>query len=128
MVTHQLSSNPGPGTVLEVTPEIAGWEVLDFSVVVLAEGGATTVETGDREVAIVPQSGRVTAVVEGVSYELARSSPFLEMAPVLYLPPRTTVGLSSMDGAEYAIGGAPAEGRYPVRLVEPHEMKITLGL
>ena len=45
------------------------------------------------------------------------------MAPVLYLPPATTAVLSSAGGAEFALGGAPAEGRYPVRLFEPHEMK-----
>ena len=123
MTIHQLSSESGPGTVLEVTPELAGWSILDFAVVVLDEGDAATVRTGDREVAIVPQSGRFTATVDGVAHDLSRSDPFAEMAPVLYLPPGTTAELSTDQGAEYAIGGAPAEGRYPVRLVEPHEMK-----
>ena len=123
MATHQLSSGVGPGTVLEVNPEIAGWSVLDFSVVVLGPGDTTAVHTGDREVAVVPQAGRFAVAVEGMSYEMARSSPFAEMAPVLYLPPGTTAELSSIEGAEYAIGGAPAEGRYPIRMFEPPEMK-----
>ncbi len=123
MVQHQLSSGRGPGTVLRVTPEIAGWSVLDFAVVILEAGQGTTIAAEEREVAIVPQAGGFTVSVDDTAYDLARRDVFAEMAPVLYLPPGVTAEVSSNEGAEFAVGGAPAEGRYPVRLFEPHEMK-----
>lgn len=123
MVQHQLSSAQGSGTVLRVTPEIAGWSVLDFAVTILESGQSVTVESGDREVAVVPQEGAFTATVGGTVYDLFRRSVFAEMAPVLYLPPGSTAELSTAAGAEFATGGAPAEGRYPVRLFQPQEMR-----
>ncbi len=123
MVKHQLSSSPGPGTVLRVTPEIAGWSVLDFAVIVLEAGQGTTVAADGREVAIVPQAGAFIVSVNGTKYDLARSNVFTEMAPVLYLPPGVTADVTSEAGAEFAVGGAPADGIYPVRLFEPNEMR-----
>lgn len=123
MATHQLRSGTGPGTVLRVTPEIAGWSVLDFAVTVLAEGRRSTLDTGNREVAVVPLEGAFTAHVGTDVFELSRSSVFTEMAPVLYLPPGITAEFTAPGVAEFAVGGARAEGKYPVRLIDPHEMK-----
>jgi 5-deoxy-glucuronate isomerase len=109
--------------VLRVTPEIAGWTVLDFAVTVLAAGQGSSVDTGDREVAVVPLAGAFIARAGAETFELSRSSVFAEMAPVLYLPPGTTVEFSTTEGAEFAVGGAPAAGKHPMRLIQPHEMK-----
>jgi 5-deoxy-glucuronate isomerase len=109
--------------VLRVTPEIAGWSVLDFALQVLGPGQTLTVEAAEREVAIVPQEGAFTAAVADTTYDLSRSDVFQEMAPVLYLPPGSTAEIASGAGAEFAVGGAPAEGRYPVRLFQPQEMR-----
>ena len=38
MAKHHLRSSAGPGTVLEVSPSSAGWQSLDFSVLVLDAG------------------------------------------------------------------------------------------
>ena len=123
MAVHKLSSGAGPGELLRVTPEIAGWDVLDFAVVSLGAGETWSTSTGGREVAVVPQQGDFTATVAGAEYALGRTGVFDEMAPVLYLPPGTDLEIASPMGAEFAIGGAAAEGKYPVRLFEPREMK-----
>ena len=123
MTDHKLTSTSGPGEVLWVTPEIAGWDVLDFSVVVLDAGQTWATNTGGREVAIVPLQGAFVASVEGDQFELSRSDVFTEMAPVLYLPPGTAVEIAASSGAEFAVGGAAAEGKYPIRLIQPEEMK-----
>lgn len=123
MATHQLRSDEGPGTVIRVTPEIAGWGVLDFAVTLLGDGQTSTVDTGDREVAVVPLEGDFVARVGTEIFELSRASVFTEMAPVLYLPPRITAEFIALGTAEFAVGGAPAEGKHPVRLINPHEMK-----
>jgi 5-deoxy-glucuronate isomerase len=106
-----------------VTPVIAGWSVLDFAVTVLAEGQRSTLDTGNREVAVVPLEGAFAAHVGTDVFELSRSSVFTEMAPVLYLPPGITAEFTALGVAEFAVGGARAEGKYPVRLIDPHEMK-----
>lgn len=124
MAVHKLSSVEGPGELLKVTPETVGWDVLDFSVVSLEAGQNWSTSTGDREVAVVPQHGDFTATVGDEVFSLSRAGVFQQMAPVLYLPPGTTVEIVAGSAeAEFAIGGAPAEGRYPVRLVQPEEMK-----
>jgi 5-deoxy-glucuronate isomerase len=123
MAVHKLSPGAGPGELLRVTPEIAGWDVLDFSVVSLEAGGTWSIDTAGREVAVVPQSGSFTASVGSEVFSLRRSGVFEEMAPVLYLPPGTSVGIDTEAGAEFAVGGAPAEGKYSVRLFMPEEMK-----
>lgn len=123
MAVHKLSSVPGPGELLKVTPETAGWDVLDFSVVELAAGETWATETESREVAVVPQRGDFLASVGDQRFSMGRTGVFDEMAPVLYLPPGTRLEIASDAGAEFAVGGAPAEGKYPVRLIEPHEMK-----
>ena len=123
-MNHKLSSTPGPGTVLEVTPEIAGWQVLDFSIVSLAAGQTWVTNTRDREVAIVPQEGKFEASTGAETFTMQRTGVFEEMAPVLYLPPDTPVQIDAIGPAELAVGGAPADGKYPVRLIQPHEMKV----
>jgi len=119
---HHLRSADGPGVVLEVTPTSAGWSVLDFSVLRLDRDGSTF-HTRDREVAVVPLEGQVVASVGEQRFRLQRESVFREMPSVLYVPPRNTVELTAAGPADIAIGGAPAEGRYPVRLFDPSEMK-----
>lgn len=122
MEQHHLRSAAGPGTALEVTPASAGWTSLHFSVLVL-DAQAHVFQTGDREVAIVPLEGVIDASVEGEDYVLRRASVFAEMAHVLYVPPGHSVRLQAQGPAEVAVGGAPAEGRYPVRLITPGEMR-----
>lgn len=120
---HKRSSSGGPGIVLEVTPEIAGWDVLDFRVLRLGAGQSWVTNTLDREAAVVPQSGMFRVDTGGGQFEMERDDVFASMAPVLYLPPRTAIQVDAVTDSEFAIGGAPAEGIYPVRLIEPHEMR-----
>lgn len=123
MSRHRVHSTPGPGTVLQVTPGSAGWTSLDFSVIVLEAGTGTEVHTGRCEVAVVPLEGAVRAAVDGERHDLKRAGVFAEMPHVLYVPPGRTIQLEATDRAEIAVGGAPAEGRYQVRLFAPTEMR-----
>jgi 5-deoxy-glucuronate isomerase len=123
MTEHHLRSAPGPGTVLEVTPASAGWTSLDFSVLGLEGPGAHVIETGDRELAIVPLEGAMRATIAEKEFTLRRTGVFTEMPHVLYVPPGQTVRLEADGRGEVAVGGAPAEGRYPVRLFAPNEMR-----
>jgi 5-deoxy-glucuronate isomerase len=123
MPDHLLHSKSGLGTVLEVDPASAGWRSLDFTVLRLEGPGVHVIETSDREVAIVPLEGTLRVTVADREFSLHRADVFSEMPHVLYLPPGQTARLAADGRAEVAVGGAPAEGRYPVRLFAPSEMR-----
>lgn len=122
-MNNPLRPAAGSGLVLEVTPASAQWRDLGFTVCRLEAGQQRTVHAEGREIAFVPQHGDVTAHVDGQAYPLARRGVFEAMPHVLYVPPGTVVRLEASADAEVAWGSAPAEGRHPVRLFEPDEMR-----
>ncbi len=104
---------------IDISPASTGWRYLSFAVHTPA--ARTEVGWPDQELAIVPLSGTVTATVDGRDYVLSRSSVFDQMPHLLYVPPGAPVAIEG-DG-ECAVGSAPAEGRYDIRLVAPTEMR-----
>ena len=144
-----LRPRPGPGWLLHVTPKTAGWDYLEFSVVeVTADAPISGLEAG-RETAIVPLSGSGVVTVMGVPgasggaregagetaraanrgemvVEVSRSSVFEELARIVYVPPGRSWHIQSDSGLRVSVGSAPAEGHYPVRVIEPQEMRIEI--
>ncbi len=108
---------------LNVTPESAGWTYLHFRVSALAAGEHQLERTEANEAALVPLGGRARLRVGEHRFDLARKSVFDEMPHVLYVPPGREIEIQAADDFEFAIGAAPAEGRYPLRLIRPAEMK-----
>ena len=109
-----------------VTPESAGWQYLSFAVETLEAGEVYASDSGNLELAIVPLSGQCVIEVGGQTFKLSRASVWLELPQVLYLPPHTAFTVTTDSRLEFSVGGAPAEGRYPVRLLEPSEMRSEL--
>ncbi|MDH4280537.1 MAG: 5-deoxy-glucuronate isomerase [Acidimicrobiia bacterium] len=119
-----ISAQTGPGVLLSVTPETAGWRYLSFSVIELGAGDSHAQRLDDAETAVVPISGRGTVRLDEQSHEVARRSVFTELAPVAYAPPGVEVAVEAGDkGLTVAIGSAPAEGRFPARLIEPSTIR-----
>ncbi|HKI58213.1 MAG TPA: 5-deoxy-glucuronate isomerase [Trueperaceae bacterium] len=115
------------GVMLDVSPESAGWTYVSFRAVRLAGGETYRGETGGREVAMVPIQGAATVRAGSESFRLTRESVFTELPFVLYLPPGTRFGVEAEEpGFEFTVGGAPAEGRYPLRLFRPDEMRVEM--
>jgi 5-deoxy-glucuronate isomerase len=108
-----------PPVLTAVSPGTVGWRYLSFAV----HRPVTPLNVGqpDQEVAIVPLRGAIDVVVHGRRFELRRTSVFEEMPHVLYAPPGADVTIAG--SGECAVGSAPAEGRYPVRLFAPAEMR-----
>ncbi len=127
-----LRAETGSGS-LKVTPETAGWEHLAFEVLTLGDGGPAGSEASgrstDRETAIVPLEGAGTVITgergDRIEAPVSRSSVFSEMARVVYVPPGVAWRVVAEDGGSLtvAVGSAPAEGRYPARVIEPTEMR-----
>ncbi len=123
MVGHQRARS-SEGTVrLSVTPDDAGWEYLSFVVVELGPEDTHASLLLDQETAIVPLSGSGTVRAGDQQFDLSRTSVFEEMPHIVYAPPGTSIDVSTSGRFEFAIGSAPAEGEYPVRLFSPAEMK-----
>jgi len=124
----QLLSRKSPadkrGQTQEITPESAGWEYVGFEVFHLPAGASMQDSCGGREVCLVVVAGTVT--VRSGDQEWAeigeRQSPFESLAPyALYLPPGRHYTVVSSADAELAVCSAPAEGRYPARLIKPED-------
>ena len=111
---------------LGVTPQTAGWTYLSSGVQHLKASQTFAAETGSNEVAVVPQQGRFRIEVDGQTFELARENVFTQLPHVLYLPPGLRWTVTAQTDCTFAHGGAPAEGRLPLRLFRPEEMRVEL--
>jgi 5-deoxy-glucuronate isomerase len=118
---------PRPGqTPVSVTPETAPWTYLSFAVHRLEAGEMFSGESGSLELALVLIAGTATVQVGSHEFQLSRRGVFLEMPHVLYLPPGSRLTVHAESTLEFSLGGAPAEGRYPLRLLHPREMRSEL--
>ncbi len=122
-MSHHLKSNYDEMIVLDVTPESAGWDYLSFRIVNINSDQLYFHTTKGTEVAIVPLSGKGTIQVGDEKFELSRKGVFEEKPHVLYVPPQNDIAVTTDNNFEFSIGGAPAEGKYPLRLFTPDEIK-----
>jgi len=123
MHNHHLKPDNRSTVRISVTPESAGWRFLSFEVIALKAGETLVRESGSNEVALTVLEGSARVDVSGETFQISRRGVFGEMATVLYAPPRKRLTLTALTDFEGALGGAPAEGKYPTRLFAPDEMK-----
>jgi 5-deoxy-glucuronate isomerase len=105
-----------------VRPETAHWKYLSFKVAALAAGQELEGNTGDEEVVVVPLVGRGKITFNRETHQLGREDLFRELADIVYLPPRTAYVLAGDDAFEFAMGGAPAEGKLAARVIRREEI------
>ncbi|MEY4764031.1 5-deoxy-glucuronate isomerase [Aquabacterium sp.] len=113
-------------TLVDITPESAGWGHVGFRAVRLTQGQADHFETGRTEVCLTVLTGRVNVQVGGERFEGlgGRSSVFDESSPhALYITTHQAVSVTALGDAEVAYSSAPAQGLYPTRLIDPSTMK-----
>lgn len=116
----------GPGELVVITPQTAGWEWSGLQVVRLDPGVPRPVRTGPSEVFVLPLSGSMQVSVgpEGTErveemYDLAgRGSVFTRVSDFVYAGRDSDLVLTSAEGAEVALPAArcttrlaPAYGR-----------------
>ncbi len=114
-----ITAAPGPGTLLSVDPTTAGWQYLSFAVIELQAGDSHRHILLDQETALVPLSGQADVTLAGSTHRLTRTSVFDSLAPVVYAPPGVPVEVTAEGSFTFAIGSAPAEGRYEARVIDP---------
>jgi 5-deoxy-glucuronate isomerase len=124
MNPHHVRPDTTSSIHINVTPESAGWRDTSFSVVKLGAGESYELTLEQRELAIVPIEGSASVEAGAVATTMQRESVFTQMPTVLYAPPSTAVCVTATsESFTFAIGSAPAVGKYPVRVFEPSEMK-----
>jgi len=123
MNTHLIRPDQSSQTLVEVTPDTAEWDYLSFKVVALKKGEQYQQNSGDNEVAVVPLVGQANLTANNEPFEMARRGYFEEAPHILYSPPGMHLTIEAVTDFEFALGGAPATGKYPIRLFHPSEMK-----
>ena len=117
-LAHHRAPNPDGSVRIDITPDNAGWDFLSFAVVELEAGDTHESTRPDEETAIVPISGAGTVTAGGQTFEISRTSVFEEMPHIVYVTPGDAIGVVASEGGfEFSIGSAPAEGKYPTRLI-----------
>lgn len=109
---HPAGTLASPGTLLTVTPEMAGWAYSGLTVVSLAPGESREIATGDSELAVVPLKGGGRVTCEGTVFELiGRRSVFTRVTDFAYIPRDSRFTLVSDKGGEFALPSARARKR-----------------
>ncbi|MCL6527831.1 MAG: 5-deoxy-glucuronate isomerase [Thermaceae bacterium] len=111
---------------LEITPASVGWQYLSFKTVLLKAGQSISGHTAGEEAALVPLSGALEVRIRGQTVHLRRSDVFSELPTLIYMPPHTAYTVQASADSHFALGSAPAEGRYPLRVITPDQIKVEL--
>jgi 5-deoxy-glucuronate isomerase len=103
-------------TIVDVTPERAGWTHVGFRAVRLRPDEAEALDTGTRELCVVVLTGTVDISVDGKLYESlgSRASVFDEISPAaVYVPPGRHVTIRARKDSEVALCTAPGGAGAP---------------
>jgi len=122
-MSNHLKSDYDGMIVLDVTPDSANWQYLSFRIVKLESQQVYLHQTAQTELALVPLEGAGTVKTSAGDFPLNRAGVFQEKPAVLYVPPGQEFGVVSDSRFEFALGAAPAEGKYPLRLFAPDEIR-----
>lgn len=110
-----------------VTPQSAGWQYLHFEVLSFETSDKYVSQTLGNEVLLVFLSGSARVEVADEVFVISgRSSVFDGLPFALYLPPNTTYTIIPSSQLEVAWGGAPALGKFGVKLLEPPDFRTEL--
>jgi 5-deoxy-glucuronate isomerase len=113
------------GSVLEVTPESAGWKHVGFKAVKLDPGQVHEGGEPGREACIVVLSGTASVQVGESRFEnVGRRASVFEDAPpgAVYVPAGETYRIAAQTPVELAIGSAPGQRGGQPRVIEDAQM------
>lgn len=123
---HKLPAAAGESPV-HVSPQVAGWEYLDFRVERRSPAGTITGSTADREVCMVFLGGDAEVTAGGRTWSIeGRRDVFAGLPHAVYLPPDSEYRIEARTGLEVGLGSAPAEGKLEPRLIRPEDVKVEM--
>lgn len=114
--------------ITEVTPELAGWDYLNFQARRLSEHGSWTSATGEHEMALVPLSGRIRVESNRGQWSHIgeRENVFSGLPHALYLPRRTSFSVHAETSCEYVVVWVRTDQDHEPRLVTPADVSIEI--
>ncbi|MCM2971769.1 5-deoxy-glucuronate isomerase [Larsenimonas suaedae] len=113
------------GTILEVTPESAGWAHVGFRVHALSKGQTLESHTGTREHCLVLLTGRATVSSGDKHWEdIGERMDVFERVPpyAVYLPDGVSFQVEATCDMELAVCSAPGHGTHEARLITPEQI------
>jgi 5-deoxy-glucuronate isomerase len=113
-------------SIVEVTPQSAGWKYVGFAAYRLNPREALTLPSDARERCIVVLSGTVSVRAGAEVWKAIgeRASVFEDRAPYsLYLPRGMAASVEAHTACEIGVASAPASASRNARLIEPSTMK-----
>src|SRR5579863_1925859 len=127
LVVHP-SNVTDPDVVVEVTPELAGWDYIWFQVRRLHVQSSWTFATNDYEMAIVPLSGSIQVISNRGQWSHIgkRDSVFNGLPYALYLPRQTSLTVVAETMCEFAVALAPTDQDHQPQLVTPRDIEIEI--
>ena len=113
------------GTVLEVTPQSAGWSHVGFRLVKLADGERHSGGDAGREACLVLVAGEADVHAGDARFEHVggRATPFEDRAPgAVYVPAGTDYTVIARGPVELAVCTAPGRSAGEPRLIADDQM------
>jgi len=114
------------GTLLDITPESAGWHYVGFRVVRLAAGARYNHVEDGREACLVILTGTVSVDAGGEHFGDigGRETVFDGAATSVYVPAGHRYTIEATSDAEIAICTAPGSGAGAVRLIRSDAVEV----
>jgi len=102
---------------VQLTPERAGWTYTGLRVLALEPGVAREIETGDREIILLPLSAVDVSVTTGADTFLleGRTSVFARVSDFLYVGRDSTFTIEAPGGGEVALASSRCDEALPPR-------------
>lgn len=116
-----------PDLILEVTPELAGWDLISFQARHLGTGKKWSFATGENELAIILLSGRISVrSTRGDWEDLERGNVWTGAATALYLPRNTEFTVTAAQDSEFAVTWVPTDEDHEPWLISPQDVAISI--
>lgn len=128
---HDVVAHPGnaadPDVIVEVTPELAGWDYINFQARRLAAGQIWEWQTDDVELALVLLGGQLDVRSNHGSWQLhGRAHVFAGPPHALYLPRQSSLSVRAAADSRFAVAWVAAEHDYPAQLISPADCAVEI--
>lgn len=123
-----VRGNDSADVLVEVTPEIAGWDTIFFQARRLTAGSAWSFSTGSHELALVMLGGVARVRSNRGTWENfgRRESVFHGLPHALYLPLETEFTIEAVTDCEFAATWTSAARAFPPKLITPADVRVEI--
>jgi 5-deoxy-glucuronate isomerase len=124
LLIRPVDSPEDPDLILNISPELAGWEFISFQVRQLDQGNRWSFATGDNELALVNLTGRYQVQSNRGQWSGigGRKTVFDNGAHALYLPRNTEFTVAAEQAGDFAVAWVPATEDHDAWLIQPDQV------